>query len=481
MTLSLLYPTEKSLSAALSPQVLAHLSLDRAIAALSADSRQYEYFMRVLSEFNADIRTIKYRQEILRDLREAPALLGELISLYDRFEELRTSASQTKRDSFRLGIDGTESLAATESLLQTSALSCKRALLFVKAFAELTAAAHLSSEGMKRFASECQRIASAEKFHRLIAYCVKYETPRTSKVYDFRAILDLRGRITSYRLIDHRYIRVTDPEAIKKRGFFKRAEKESHPCARLYPAKGDTYDALAASALSALAAVFTSVSAQIFERFSGIRRELDFYAAAIKYTHALENNDIPLCFPSFSSDGHTEVTELYDLYLAVTSKAPVPNDVYLEKRRGLLIFGENSSGKTTFLRSVGCMQVLFQAGLPIPAREAVLSPHTLIATQFSESEKSDTDSGRFEKEASELSLLLDALPEGAMVLLNETFQSTAYSEGAEALAAILEYLGDRGISILAVSHLRQLEALISPHALSAAVMSDGYKLIIKNI
>lgn len=475
MTYSLLYKENAIATAGITPKVLAHLSLDRSLAAILHDQRLYDSLIRVLSEFSQDIDTIHYRHDILRDFSANSELLSALSSLNERFEELRISAENTKRDSFRINIEGSDSLQTAENLLRTNALTCKRALLFIKAFYELLAAARLTSEGLRRFASECQSLCKAEKFESLLSLCVKYELPRPGKVYDFRAVLDDRGRIISYRLIDHRHIHITDPEISQKRRLFKIASKEVHPCARLHPTAGDTYDSLAVSAIASLNSVFASIAAQIFERFS-LGRELDFYIAAHKYISALEEGGIPVCYPSFSNDGRGELKGLRDLYLCTTSKPPVPNDVSVTRERGLLIFGKNSSGKTTFLRSVGCMQILAQAGLPIPAEAAQLTVYTALATQFSEAEKSETDTGRFEKESCELSSMLDTLREGALVLLNETFQSTAYTEGADALAAILEYLGDMGITWIAVSHLSELTAFLSPDTYTKAVMSDGYKL-----
>ena len=76
-----------------------------------------------------------------------------------------------------------------------------------------------------------------------------------------------------------------------------------------------------------------------------------------------------------------------------------------------------------------------------------------LATQFSESEKEFcevNDAGRFEQEARELAAMVNNLKEGSLVYLNETFQSTAYAEGAEGLYPLAfffsQYQMDIGIT-----------------------------------
>ena len=139
----------------------------------------------------------------------------------------------------------------------------------------------------------------------------------------------------------------------------------------------------------------------------------------------------------------------------------VPNDFVIEQATdGLLVFGDNGNGKTVYLRSIGTMQLLAQAGLPIPCESAEITLFSPIATQFSEAEKDffeDNDAGRFEQEVRELAAMVDTLKEGALVFLNETFQSTAYEEGAEGLYHLLKYFSSLNIRWILVSHLRHLK------------------------
>ncbi|HPZ31581.1 MAG TPA: hypothetical protein PLW17_09050, partial [Limnochordia bacterium] len=142
----------------------------------------------------------------------------------------------------------------------------------------------------------------------------------------------------------------------------------------------------------------------------------------------------------------------------------VPNDARLgSATTGLLVQGANGTGKTTFLRSVGIGQILAQAGLPVPARAAVISVRRRILAQFSgEDTLSAADSaGRFEGEVQEVAGVIAMLEPYSLVLFNETFQTTAFDEAAAAIFDILDVISEVNIKWVFVTHLTQLYGLLA--------------------
>ena len=254
-------------------------------------------------------------------------------------------------------------------------------------------------------------------------------------------------------------------------------------CARVNPSKDGLFESLAIASFSDLTKLFSSISEQIFLRFGAVGHELVFYDVALKYINALSTKNTPLCYPKISVDNGITVKNLYDLYLLMSKPNPsdvIPNDFKLgESNGGVLVFGNNGSGKTVYLRSVGTMQVLAQAGLPIPCESAEISLFSQLATQFSESEKEfceGNDAGRFEQEVRELAAMVETLKEGSLVFLNETFQSTAYAEGAEGLYHLLKHFSSLNIRWILVSHLRQIEEMFEPNEASVLHTAEGYKI-----
>lgn len=485
MAISILYLNERNNSAEpIQSRILYHLSLDRSFSHICADVKKREYFLSVVSNLTNDKNEILYRQAIIKDFENNPTLLEQLISLSTRFEELRITQKTAGRDEYRLNATGTASSTTAKNILQAQALCLKRTLLFIKAYGELLEKYDLKSEGLKNLYSSCKEMYESPDFIKLITFCSKYENFSAGGYWDFKFAMDDEGHIETYGLIDHRYIHVTDPE-LKKKGFslFKKAEETAYPCQRLSPAKDGLYERLAVSALSDLSGAFAKISEQIFEKYGLIGRELIFYDVSLKYIQALSGKEVPVRYPTFTEDQSIKVRNLYDLYLLMSKPNPldvIPNDFKLgESNGGVLVFGNNGSGKTVYLHSVGTMQVLAQAGLPIPCESAEISLFSQLATQFSESEKEfceGNDAGRFEQEVRELAAMVDTLKEGSLVFLNETFQSTAYAEGAEGLYHLLNHFSALNIRWILVTHLRQLEEMFDYNEATILHTQEGYKI-----
>ncbi|MGI6203153.1 MAG: MutS-related protein [Eubacteriales bacterium] len=190
--------------------------------------------------------------------------------------------------------------------------------------------------------------------------------------------------------------------------------------------------------------------------------------AAAAYVNAMRAKRLPLCYPTLTCGGPAHYEELYDLYLCASyydAGAVVPNDVDLS-HGGILVTGANNTGKTVFLRSVGTAQLLAQAGLPVIARNAAVRMRSGVFSLYAAAEKEFTegnDAGRFEQEVRLVAEMLDVIKPGALVLLNELFQTTAYAEGAEGLCGILRYLRSEpvGVDYIAVTHLTDLVYMLA--------------------
>ena len=485
MAISILYLNERTSKAEpISERILYHLSLDRSFSHICADVKKRNHFLSVISDLTDDKNEILHRQEILRDFENTPTLLDQLMSLSVRFEELRLTQKNAGKDEYRLNATGTASSAASKNILGAQALCLKRALLFVKAYGELLAKFDLKSNGLKSLLSACKELYENPEYSKLITFCSKYENFSASGYWDYKFTLNDEGRIEEYELIDHRYIHVTDPD-LKKKGFslFKKTEETNYPCAHVNPSKDGLFESLAIASFSDLSKLFGNISEQIFSRFGAIGQELVFYDVALKYIKALSEKNIPLCYPTFTTDKSITVKNLYDLYLLMSKPNPsdvIPNDFMLgQSNSGLLVFGNNGSGKTVYLSSIGTMQILAQVGLPIPCESAEITLFSQLATQFSESEKEfceGNDAGRFEQEVRELAAMVDTLKENSLVFLNETFQSTAYAEGAEGLYHLLNHFSALNIRWILVSHLRQIEEMFELNEATVLHTAEGYKV-----
>ncbi len=481
MAVNLLYINAIS-SARLDAGFVYDISLDRAVKAVkNADSKDIECFLNVISSPCADRETIEFRREILRDLTASPSLLSSLSALFSRFEELKESQKKIEKDVTRLLSDGRDSIDAARGIMCANALVLKRALAFVKGFADILAGEMTESRGLRGLLEECGNICSKPEYEKLFRLAVKYENYSTAGFMDFRFELG-EGRVESYSLIDRRYVRLPSPEQ-KKKGFaiFKKSEPtEETPCAELKIMLGDGYETLNISALSELSRLFRTIADGIFDKLLHIGKQLGFYRVACALINLYEEKGIAYTYPDLA--GERKIDELYDLYLLLTKDAKeiVPNSLE-EGKPGTVIIGGNGSGKTVFIRSIGTAQILAQAGLPIPAKSASLALYSAFASSFSEGEHEPDESfaaGRFEEEVRALAEMVDKLPEDSFVILNEVFQSTAYSEGAEGLYHLLNYFTDSDITWMLVTHLTDLPVrFANDDRVTVMKTAENYRMI----
>ena len=214
-------------------------------------------------------------------------------------------------------------------------------------------------------------------------------------------------------------------------------------------------------ALYELYTVLSGITGNIYEFFRGLSGELGFYDTGVRYVRRLVQEGAPMCIPTplpeeadcFRTRG------IYDLHLLLEGM-PIDsitrNDVTIERCDGTLIRGANSTGKTCTIRSIGAAILFFQAGFPVCADDAEISIRDAVFCQFSSAEK-DFDAsdaaGRFEGEVKEVAAILNVVTPWSLILFNETFQTTAYAEGAAGMKNILEALPRAGCRYIFVTHM----------------------------
>ena len=78
-----------------------------------------------------------------------------------------------------------------------------------------------------------------------------------------------------------------------------------------------------------------------------------------------------------------------------------------------------------------------------------------------------SQAGRFEEEAAELAEILREMEPCSLLMMNETFQTTAYDEGSCGMYHILRHLTRRGCGVIFVTHLTKLAEMCRGEAILA--------------
>lgn len=189
------------------------------------------------------------------------------------------------------------------------------------------------------------------------------------------------------------------------------------------------------------------------ESLASLEQELAFFVAAAKLFGRLPFYCLPEIAPA--DERVTDIDDLASLSLLLSEgETPITSDAHFDgEGRIAILTGPNSGGKTTFVRAVGIAQALFQCGLPIPARRARMSPVDAILTHFPALE---TGHGRLAEEAVRLRTLFEKATSRSLVLLNETFSSTAPGEAVYLAHDVLCGLRAIGVRAIYATHLIEL-------------------------
>jgi DNA mismatch repair ATPase MutS len=185
--------------------------------------------------------------------------------------------------------------------------------------------------------------------------------------------------------------------------------------------------------------------------------EVAFFIAAVRMIETAKAQGIPFNPPQAApaADRITNIDDLYNIQLVLRGEKTMASTVQFDDsgRVGILT-GPNSGGKTTYLRSVGGAQILFQTGLYIPAKSAQMSAVSRILTHFPRLET--REQGRLAEEAERLRSLFADMDDNSLVLLNETFSSTAFGEALYLAQDILSALCAKGVRAVFATHLVEL-------------------------
>lgn len=190
-----------------------------------------------------------------------------------------------------------------------------------------------------------------------------------------------------------------------------------------------------------------------------LRTELGFYLGCLNLHERLTTLGEPVCLPDprpgggliFASRG------LYDPCLALRlGNRVVGNDVDADGKRLVMITGANQGGKSTFLRSVGLVQLMMQAGMFAPARSFTADVCHGLFTHFKREEGDTMTSGKLDEELARMSEIAEQISPHSLLLCNESFASTNEREGSEIARQIIRALTDTGTKVFYVTHLFDL-------------------------
>jgi DNA mismatch repair ATPase MutS len=400
-----------------------------------------ELVEKVLLSSLSDPEAIRYRQEVLGDCLERPAIVRELYALaVEGVESKQKVWHFWHRDS-------------PDSLLQKS-------LAILDLLADVLGR-------LRKLADEHQPAFGSEGFARLFATLQRELDDDYLRVVDYhlRELRFRRGALLSAGLGrgnrgTHYVLRKPNEQSLLERltpggspsYSFTIPARDEHGFQALAELKG--------RGINLVANAVAQSTDHILSFFSMLRAELGFYVGCLNLYEQLVEKGQPTCFPvplAAETSAAFTARELYDASLAFhLGERVVGNDVDADGKQLVLITGANQGGKSTFLRSVGLAQLMLQAGMFVAAESFRANVCTGVHTHFKREEDASMTRGKLDEELHRMSEIADTITPTGLLLCNESFASTNEREGSEIARQVVRAMVEANVKVFYVTHLYDL-------------------------
>jgi len=159
----------------------------------------------------------------------------------------------------------------------------------------------------------------------------------------------------------------------------------------------------------------------------------------------------------------------------------VTNDLELSspdsKYDGILLYGTNAVGKTSFIRAIGICIIMAQSGMFVPCSEFIFQPYTAIFSRILGVDNLFKGLSTFAVEMSELRVILKYADNHSLVLGDELCSGTETESALSLFSAGLVELYQKGATFLFATHFHEItkyEEIQSLHRLGVTHMSVTY-------
>jgi len=455
-------------------EFLYEFSIDKIIGMITPDIKTQKYMLDIFSYPLIEKENIIYRREIIKDFVKYPNLLIKLIGIFSEFDKLAEEIKNSKILFFKMKSvskydEGVVSIEESHELINLSLtnLYVEKIIRYIENLNNEFLLYDLKSFGLLSLKNYCCSLVNSEEYKKLkniVSNIEKLSLLTCSFNISLEVDENLNAKKAKLNDIIHKNVSIFENEN------FIIDDRKKYAISMNKKSNFEINNYLK-EAVNDINLVLYNIYETIFDKIKDLSKQLTFYSFSLRYYDIINKNPLNYCFAEIleKENNCIECEDLYDLYLSLYNdkkygifhKKVISNDVIINKEfKGILIKGDNDSGKTVFLRSIATAQLFSQIGLPINAKNAKISIRKGIYANFSSEEKFDNtlnnEAGRFENEVLKFSEIFNKIDNNSILFLNEIFQTTAYNEGTVGIYNILDYLSKMKVQWIFVTHLTEL-------------------------
>ena len=123
---------------------------------------------------------------------------------------------------------------------------------------------------------------------------------------------------------------------------------------------------------------------------------------------------------------------------------------------GLLLYGTNAVGKTSFIKSVGISIVMSQSGMFVPASKFIYYPYSSLFTRILGNDNIFKGLSTFAAEMSELRTIIQEADNHSLIIGDELCSGTESTSALSIFVASLEHLHNISSTFLFATHFHEI-------------------------
>jgi len=138
----------------------------------------------------------------------------------------------------------------------------------------------------------------------------------------------------------------------------------------------------------------------------------------------------------------------------------IPHNVNLgTDLKGMLVYGLNSAGKSSYMKAVGISIIMAQCGLFVPAEEYIFYPYSSCFTRITGNDNIFKGLSSFALEMTELGSILNRSSPNTLVIGDEICRGTEHVSGNSIVATAIMQLSETNTSFIFATHLHELSTI----------------------
>ena len=142
----------------------------------------------------------------------------------------------------------------------------------------------------------------------------------------------------------------------------------------------------------------------------------------------------------------------------ITDVEYIGNDIQLNQN-GILLYGINSSGKSSFMKAIGLSIIMAQSGMFVPATNFNYSPYNHIMTRICGNDNIYKGMSSFIVEMTELRNIIQRADKNSLIIGDEVCSGTEPISGISIVSSAINELIEKKSSFIFTSHLHELTSI----------------------